>query len=195
VEGSVSRIQLWNGDICELEVDAIVNPANPSLWMSTGVGEALKAAAGESVEFAAIRQGPVAVGDAIVTPAGRLAARLVIHAVSLDRNRRTSAFAIETAVRNVFARAREHDVRSIALPALGTGVGAFPLDDAARIAVLTVRDELRRSPGVESVTFAVRGQSVYAAFERALAAPVAIDVVPDPARAAGVSAQFRGALR
>jgi O-acetyl-ADP-ribose deacetylase (regulator of RNase III) len=163
--------------------------------MSTGVGEALKAAAGESVEFAAIRQGPVAVGDAIVTPAGRLAARLVIHAVSLDRNRRTSAFAIETAVRNVFARAREHDVRSIALPALGTGVGAFPLDDAARIAVLTVREELRRSPGVESVTFAVRGQSVYAAFERALAAPVAIDVVPDPARAAGVSAQFRGALR
>jgi O-acetyl-ADP-ribose deacetylase (regulator of RNase III) len=183
VEGSVSRIQLWNGDICELEVDAIVNPANPSLWMSTGVGQALKAAAGDEVEFAAVRQAPVSVGDAIVTPAGRLAARLVIHAVSLDRARRTTAAAIETAVRSAFARAREHDVTSLAVPALGTGVGGFPMDEAARIAVGTVRDELRRSPGIGSVTFALRGVAAYAAFERALAAPVAIDVVADPASA------------
>ena len=70
----MSRIQLWNGDICELEVDAIVNPANPTLWMSTGVGQALKAVAGDEVEFAAIRQLPVAVGDAVVTDGGRLAA-------------------------------------------------------------------------------------------------------------------------
>ena len=195
VEGSVSRIQLWNGDICELEVDAIVNPANPSLWMSTGVGQALKATAGEEVEFAAVRQAPVSIGDAIVTPAGRLAARLVIHAVSLDRDRRTSAHAIETAVRNVFARAREHGVTSLALPALGTGVGRFPLDDAARIAVRTVRDELRRSPDVGAVTFAVRGVDAYAAFERALAAPVGLDIVAEPAPSLGGLSSLRGALR
>jgi O-acetyl-ADP-ribose deacetylase len=180
VEGSVSRIQLWNGDICELEVDAIVNPANPSLWMATGVGQALKSAAGDEVEFAAVRQLPVSVGDAIVTPAGRLAARLVIHAVSLDRDRRTSASAIESAVRSAFARARENDVVSLAVPALGTGVGGFPMDEAARIAVDTVRDELRRSPGIQSVTFALRGHAAYAVFERALAAPVGIEVVSDP---------------
>lgn len=175
----MTRIQLWNGDICELEVDAIVNPANPSLWMSTGVGGALKAAAGDQVEFAAIRQLPVSVGDAIVTPAGRLAARMLIHAVSLDRDRRTSAGAIEAAIRSAFARAREHDVATLALPALGTGVGGFPMEDAARITVATVRDELRRSPAIQSVILAMRGTQAYAAFERALAAPVALDVVAD----------------
>lgn len=172
----MTRIQLWNGDICELEVDAIVNPANPSLWMSTGVGGALKAAAGDQVEFAAIRQLPVSVGDAIVTPAGRLAARMLIHAVSLDRDRRTSAGAIEAAIRSAFARAREYDVVTIALPALGTGVGGFPMDDAARITVATVRDELRRSPGIQSVILAMRGIVAYGAFERALGAPVALDL-------------------
>ena len=177
----MTRIQLWNGDICELEVDAIVNPANPSLWMSTGVGGALKAAAGDQVEFAAIRQLPVSVGDAIVTPAGGLAAKMLIHAVSLDRDRRTSAGAIESAIRSAFARAREYDVVTIALPALGTGVGGFPMDDAARITVATVRDELRRSPGIQSVILAMRGSAAYAAFDRALAAPVALDVVAEAA--------------
>jgi O-acetyl-ADP-ribose deacetylase (regulator of RNase III) len=179
VEGTVSRIQLWHGDICELEVDAIVNPANPTLWMSTGVGQALKAKAGDEIELAAIRQQPVAVGDAIVTGAGHLAARLVIHAVSIDRDRRTSGAVIERAVRNIFARAREHDVMSLAMPALGTGVGGFSIDEAARVAVATVRDELRRSPGLASVTFALRGVAAYASFERALAAPVGIEVVAD----------------
>jgi len=173
----VSRIQLWNGDICELEVDAIISPANPSLWMSTGVGQALKAVAGDEVEFAAIRQLPVAVGDAVVTDGGRLAARLLIHAVSIDRDRRTSGRSIEAAIRSAFARAREQHVLSLALPALGTGVGGFPLDEAARIAVATVRDELRRSPEIATVTFALRGADAYQAFERAINAPVAIDVV------------------
>jgi O-acetyl-ADP-ribose deacetylase (regulator of RNase III) len=183
VEGSVSRIQLWNGDICELEVDAIVNPANPSLWMSTGVGGALKAAAGDEVEFAAIHQLPVSVGDAIVTPGGRLAARILIHAVSLDRDRRTSGSAIEAALRSVFARAREQDVATLALPALGTGVGAFPIDQAARITVATVRDELRRSPEIQSVILAMRGIVAYSAFERALAAPIVLEIVDAAARA------------
>ena len=139
----MTRIQLWNGDICQLEVDAIVNPANPSLWMATGVGASIKAAAGDEVEFAAVRQAPVFLGDAIVTPAGRLAARIVIHAVSLDRDRRTSAAAIEGALRSAFARARELETSAtIAIPALGTGVGGFPLQDAAAITVATVRDEL-----------------------------------------------------
>ncbi len=167
----MARIELWNGDICDLEVDAIVNPANPSLWMSTGVGGALKRAAGDEVEFLAVRQAPVAVGDAVVTPAGRLAARVLIHAVSLDRDRRTSAAAIEAATRAAFARAREESVTSLAIPALGTGVGGFPLAEAARVTVGTVRDEIERSPGVETVVFALRGGAAYDAFSAALAAP------------------------
>ncbi len=166
----MARIQLWHGDICELEVDAIVNPANPSLWMATGVGGALKRTGGDEIEFAAVRQAPVSVGDAIVTPAGQLAARLVIHAVSLDRDRRTSGPAIERAVRSAMARAREQAVTSLALPALGTGVGGFPLDEAARLTVAAVRDELERSPGIETVIFALRGSAAFAAFAEALAA-------------------------
>ena len=142
----MARIELWNGDICDLEVDAIVNAANLSLWMSTGVGGALKRAGGDAIEFAAVRQAPVPLGGAIVTPAGKLAAKVVIHAVSLDRDRRTSGPVIEAAVRSAMARAREIGATSIAFPALGTGVGGFPLDEAARITVETVRDELAAQP-------------------------------------------------
>ena len=165
----MARIELWNGDICELEVDAIVNPANLSLWMSTGVSGAIKRAGGDAIEFAAVRQAPVPLGEAIVTPAGSLAAKAVIHAVSLDRDRRTSGAVIEAAVRSAMARAREIGATSIAFPALGTGVGGFPLDEAARITVETVREELARSPNIEHVTFALRGAAAYEAFQTAIA--------------------------
>jgi O-acetyl-ADP-ribose deacetylase len=164
----LARIEIWNGDICELEVDAIVNPANLSLWMSTGVGGALKRAGGDAIEFAAVRQAPVPLGGAIVTTAGALAARAVIHAVSLDRDRRTSGVVIEAAVRSAMARAREINATSIAFPALGTGVGGFPLDEAAAITIATVRDEVTRSPGIEHVIFALRGAAPYEAFSAVL---------------------------
>ena len=167
----MTRVELWNGDICDLEVDAIVNPANPTLWMSTGVGGAIKRAGGDAIEFAAVRQGPLPIGSAVVTAGGTLAARLVIHAVSLDQDRRTSAAAIAAAVRSALARAREYDVRSIAIPALGTGVGGFPLDEAAAVTVRTVREEVADEPGsIDAIVFALRGAAAYHAFEAALAA-------------------------
>jgi O-acetyl-ADP-ribose deacetylase (regulator of RNase III) len=166
--GSVARIELWNGDICDLEVDAIVAPANPSLWMATGVGAAIKKAAGDVVEFAAVRQAPVALGDAIVTDAGQLAARVVIHAVSVDRDRRTSAAVIEAATRAAMARARELELSSIAFPALGTGVGGFSLEESALVTVRTVREELAASPSIDEVIFALRGSAAYHAFAAVL---------------------------
>jgi O-acetyl-ADP-ribose deacetylase (regulator of RNase III) len=176
----LARIELWNGDICDLEVDAIVNAANMSLWMSTGVSGEIKRAGGDAIEFAAVRQAPVPLGEAIVTPAGRLAARAVIHAVSLDRDRRTNAEIIDRAVRSAMARARELRVASVAFPAMGTGVGGFPLDEAARVTVHAVRDEITRSPLIDHVTFAMRGAAAYQAFEAALAEA-------DPADVAGGS--------
>jgi O-acetyl-ADP-ribose deacetylase len=165
----LARIELWNGDICDLEVDAIVNPANLSLWMSTGVSGAIKRAGGDAIEFAAVRQAPVPLGESVVTDSGNLAARAVIHAVSLDRDRRTSGPVIAAAVRSAMARAREIGATSVAFPALGTGVGGFPLEDAARITVETVREELERSPAIEHVTFALRGAAAYQAFQTAIA--------------------------
>ncbi len=164
----MARIELWNGDICDLEVDAIVSPAATSLWMSTGIAGELKRAGGDSIEFAALRQAPVALGDAIVTPAGRLAAKVVIHAVSLERDRRTSGPAIDRAARSAMARVRELGLASVAFPALGTGIGGFPLDEAAAIAVRAVREELQQPSSVEHVVFALRGAAAYEAFARAI---------------------------
>lgn len=170
----MARVEIWNGDVCDLEVDAIVTPASSSLWMSTGVGGAIKRAGGDSIEFAAVRQAPVPLGGAVVTPAGTLAARVVIHAVSLDHDRRTTASALETAVRSAMLRAREIGATSIAFPALGSGVGGFPLEEGARITVTTVRDELVASPTIAHVVFALRGAAAYQAFSLALQEATAI---------------------
>ena len=164
----MARIELWNGDICDLEVDAIVSPAATSPWMATGVAGEIKRKGGDEIEFAAVRHGPARLGEAFVTPAGRLAARVVIHAVSLERDRRTSAYAIDRAVRSAMACARELGLTSIAFPALGTGIGGFPLQEAAATAVAAVRDELGTPSSVEHVVFALRGAATYAAFELAL---------------------------
>jgi len=171
----VARIELWNGDICDLEVDAIVNPANLSLWMSTGVGGAIKRAGGDEIEFAAVRQAPVPLGESIVTTGGTLPVRAVIHTVSLDHDRRTSAAVIEAAVRSAMARAREIAATSIAFPALGTGVGGFPLEEAARITVKTVREELPTCPTIGHVIFALRGHAAYDAFATAMSATAPVN--------------------
>lgn len=173
----MARIELWNGDICDLEVDAIVSPASTSLWMSTGVAGELKRTGGDAIEFAALRLAPANLGDAVVTPAGRLAARVVIHAVSLERDRRTSGPAIDRAARSAMARARELGLASIAFPALGTGIGGFPLAEAAAIAVEAVREELATPSSIEHVIFALRGAAAYEAFARALS-----DGEPAPTR-------------
>ena len=183
----MARIELWNGDICDLEVDAIVSPAATSLWMSTGVAGEIKRAGGDVIEFAAVRQGPARLGDAIATPAGRLAARVVIHAVSLERDRRTSGPAIDAAARSALRRAAELGITSIAFPALGTGIGGFPLDEAARITVAAVRDELTEPSTVEHVVFALRGAAAYEAFAKALTEtePVASRSLLEPRADAG----------
>jgi O-acetyl-ADP-ribose deacetylase (regulator of RNase III) len=171
----VARIQLWNGDICDLEVDAIVNPASVNLWMSGGVGAALKKRGGDTIEIAAIGFAPARIGSAVVTPAGSLAAKHVIHAVTVDQSRHTSTDVIEMAARSAIVRARELGARSVAIPALGTGLGGLLVADAAAAIVPVVRDELDRSPSIRTVIFALRGTNAYAAFRDAVAATAGAD--------------------
>ena len=166
----MARIELWNGDICDLEVDAIVSPASTSLWMSAGRRGELKRTGGDAIEFAAVRQAPRELGDAIVTEAGRLAAKVVIHAVASSATAGRAPTAIDHAARSAMARVRELGLQSVAFPALGTGIGGFPLDEAARVAVEAVRDELRTPSSVEHVIFALRGAAAYEAFAAALSA-------------------------
>jgi len=170
----VARLELWNGDICDLEVDAIVNAASPSLYMATGVAGAIKRRGGDRIEFEAVRQGPALQGSAVVTAAGDLAARYVIHAVSLGSDRRATVESIDGATRAAMRCADDLGMESVAFPALGTGVGGFPIAEAAALVVGAVRDELPRCRSVERVVFALRGSAAYLAFQEALAAPASV---------------------
>jgi O-acetyl-ADP-ribose deacetylase (regulator of RNase III) len=114
-------------------------------------------------------QGPVAPGECVITSGGQLPARHVIHAAVMGQDLQTSATLIDRATRGALEIAEAHQLQSIAFPAFGTGVGGFPLDEAARIEVEEVRRHLDAGSGLERVVFAVRGEEARGAFERALA--------------------------
>jgi O-acetyl-ADP-ribose deacetylase (regulator of RNase III) len=152
------------GDIATVAADAIVNAANDHLWMGAGVAGALKRAGGDEIEREAMAKGPIAVGDAVATGAGRLPARWVIHAAAMGQDLRTDADKIRRATASALRVADEVGARSIVFPALGTGVGGFPLDECARIMVTAVRAHLAGS-AIERVIFALRGEDALRAFE------------------------------
>jgi O-acetyl-ADP-ribose deacetylase (regulator of RNase III) len=160
-------VEVVEGDIARLPVDAIVNAANDRLWMGAGVAGAIKRAGGEEIEREAIAKGPVEVGDAVATGAGRLPARWVIHGAVMGQDLRTDEDAIRRTTRRSLEVADELGAETVALPALGTGVGGFPLDRCARAMadVVTAYEphSLRR------VVFAVFGDEARQAFETALA--------------------------
>jgi O-acetyl-ADP-ribose deacetylase (regulator of RNase III) len=162
----VIQLSVVEGDIAALAVDAVANAANDRLWMGSGVAGALKRAGGEEVEREAVAKGPIAIGDAVATGAGALQARWVIHAAVMGQDLVTSADAIRSATRRTLEVADELGAESLALPAFGTGVGGFPLDECARLMI----DEVRGfSPTtLRRVVFAVFGEAAAAAFEAAL---------------------------
>ena len=165
---SVLELEVVEGDITALDVDAIANAANDHLWMGAGVAGAIKRAGGEEIEREAVGKGPIPVGTAVATGAGRLAARYVIHGAAMGQDLRTSAELIERTTRSCLELADELGCRSLALPAFGTGVGGFALDDCARIMVAAGRGYDPRA--LSRVVFAVFGREGAAAFRDALAA-------------------------
>ena len=161
------EIELVEGDIAALEVDAVANAANNALWMGAGVAGALKRAGGEEIEREAVALGPIEVGDAVATGAGRLPARWVIHGAVMGQNLRTDAELVARTTRRCLEVADGLGARSLALPAFGTGVGGFPVDECALIMVEAV--EAYEPESLERVLFAVFGGEALTAFERALA--------------------------
>jgi O-acetyl-ADP-ribose deacetylase (regulator of RNase III) len=154
------------GDITALDVDAIANAANDHLWMGAGVAGAIKRAGGEEIEREAVAKGPIAVGDAVATGAGSLAARWVIHGAVMGQDLSTDADKVRGTTESCLRVADEVGARSLALPAFGTGVGGFPLDECARIMVAAARAHEPRT--LEHVVFAVFGEEAAHAFEAAL---------------------------
>ena len=158
-------IEIVDDDIAAQTTDAIVNAANNAFWMGSGVAGAIKSRGGNTIEHEAMAQGPVEPGACVLTSAGRLAAKHVIHAAVMGQDLATSAALIETATASALRLADARGLASIALPAFGTGVGGFPIAQCARIMFLAVRAHAPAARSLRLVRFVLFGQTAYSAFE------------------------------
>lgn len=166
----MARLEVVDGDITRLAVDAIANAANTRLLHAGGVAAAIARAGGAAVEEESRRVAPVALGEVGVTSGGDMPCRWVLHAATMELGGPTSAEVIRACTAATLRAAESLDARSLALVAFGTGVGGFPVRQAAAIEVEEVRRHLHGGSQLESVVFAVRGESARSAFEAALAA-------------------------
>src|SRR6478672_4900667 len=159
------EIQVLQTDVTQLEVDAIANAANTRLLHGGGVAGAISRAGGPAIQEESNAKAPIGLGEAVETSAGDMPARWVIHAATMEMDFRTDGDIIERATRSTLAKAEELGARSLALVAFGTGVGGFPLDEAARIMVGVAREH---EGNLERIVFAVHGDAAEQAFLTAL---------------------------
>ncbi len=164
----MASIDVLEEDITTLAVDAIANAANTQLAHGGGVAGAIVRAGGRSIQDESNELAPIGLGEAVPTGAGSLPCRWVIHAATMELGGPTSAGIIRDATAATLACAQELGARSLALVAFGTGVGGFPLAEAAAIEVEQVRAHLEVGGGLERIVFCVRGDEARRAFERAL---------------------------
>jgi O-acetyl-ADP-ribose deacetylase (regulator of RNase III) len=161
----VAQLEVRQADVTKLEVDAIANAANTRLMHGGGVAGAISRAGGPAVQRESDERAPIGLGEAVATTAGDMPARWVIHAATMELGGPTSAEIIEQATRSTLALAERLGARSLALVAFGTGVGGFPLGDAARIMAGVAREH---DGGLERIVFAVHGDEAERAFAEAL---------------------------
>jgi O-acetyl-ADP-ribose deacetylase (regulator of RNase III) len=157
-------VSLIKGDITALQVDALVNAANNHLWMGGGVAVAIKRKGGADIEVEAIKQGPIPVGEVVITSGGKLAARYVIHAAVMGQDLKTDRAKIRQATRASLKLCQEKGLNSVAFPALGTGVGGFPYAEAARAIFSELVDYLNNFTGLKSIVFALFDQAAFDSF-------------------------------
>ncbi len=157
-----TEIEIVKGDISLIEADGIVNAANNYLWMGAGVAGALKRRGGQRIEDEAVKKGPIPVGEAVETNAGNLKAKYVIHAAVMGQDLQTDETKIRNATRNSLKLAEKLGLKSVAFPALGTGVGGFPLDKCAEVML----EEVSNYPGSLKVIFILYSEESYIVFEK-----------------------------
>jgi len=149
------------GDITEQEVDAIVNAANNHLWMGVGVAGAIKRKGGIEIEKEAMSKGPISVGEAVVTKAGKLKAKYIIHAAVMGQELVTNERHIKNATLNSLKRAEDLKIKSVAFPAFGTGVGGFPVDECAQVMLAEVKDFSKNAKFLREVRFVLFDKKSY----------------------------------
>lgn len=164
------RIEIHQADITKLKVDAVANAANTELRHGGGVAGAIVRAGGRVVQEESDRLAPIGLGEAVSTSAGEMPSKWVIHAATMELGGPTSPEIIRAATASALAKADELGARSLALVAFGTGVGGFPVADAARIELEELQRHLEAGSGLERVVFAVFGDQAKQAFDAELAA-------------------------
>lgn len=165
-----SQIEIVQGDITDAEVDGIVNAANNDLQLGGGVAGAIRRKGGPAIQQECDRIGRIKLGEAATTTGGNLKAKYVIHAASMQLGERTTAKNLEASTRNSLRRADEKQLRSIALPAIGTGVAGFGTQSCAEIMLRVVSEHLRGPTSLERVVFVLYDEAARKAFEKTWAA-------------------------
>lgn len=160
---AIPEIDVWQGEIGELEVDAIIVPANESLFMTGRTAGGLKRRAGDEVERQAVAQGPVPAGSVVVTDAGELAAAWLLHTVAVGHDLRADARQFGAALEAALARAEELGARRVAMAPLGVERGVFTASESAELTI----ESLARHPALHAVV-AVASPADAAAFADAL---------------------------
>jgi O-acetyl-ADP-ribose deacetylase (regulator of RNase III) len=164
-----AKIELRQGDLTEADVDAIVNAANNDLMLGGGVAGAIRIKGGPTIQQECGRIGTIALGEAAITGAGRMRARHVIHAASMRLGESTSEANLRAATRNSLMRANENALKTIAFPAIGTGIAGFPIEQCAQVMLEEVRKHLNSTTTLERVEFVLFDRRSLEVFERALA--------------------------
>src|SRR6266481_4398624 len=160
-----TRIVITAGDLVEQRVDAIVNAANNELVLGGGVAGAIRSRGGPEIQRECDAHGPVKVGEAAITGGGELLAPHVIHAASMQLGGRATADSLRSSMDHSFRLAREHGVRTIAVPAVGTGIAGFPMDGCARVMAGCVTRALAKGWQPEEIRFVLFGDGARATFE------------------------------
>ncbi|MGH7925523.1 MAG: macro domain-containing protein [Candidatus Binatus sp.] len=164
-----AKVGLRQGDLTDTDVDAIVNAANDDLMLGGGVAGSIRIKGGPSIQRECDKIGPIALGEAAITGAGRLRARHVIHAASMRLGESTSETNLRAATRNSLKRAGENSLKTIAFPAIGTGIAGFPIERCAEVMLDEVRAHLGGPTTLEWVEFVLFDQPSLEIFERVLA--------------------------
>ena len=164
---SAPSVVIVSGDIVAQEVDAIVNAANNDLVLGAGVAGAIRRAGGPAIQDECDTHGPIRVGEAAITGAGHLRARYVVHAASMSLGGRTTRESLRSSMDDAFRLARTHDVRTIAVPAVGTGIAGFPIDECARVMAESLHSALSDGWQATEIRFVLFSEDTKTAFDAA----------------------------
>jgi len=163
-----TRLEMVEGDITEYEVQALVNAANTELQLGSGVAGAINEKGGPSIQAECDRIGGTGVGTAVITGAGNLRARHVIHAVGPKMGEGDEDRKLSSAVRSSLALADRHGLKSVAIPAISTGVFGFPMDRCARITLTEIHRYLQGGTKLQRVVVCLHDDEAFQTFRREL---------------------------